>query len=159
MLTVLFVVIGLFMLLAVMPKMASNALQDAGTQDTKALPNGANTIYSTGLDTGITTVQATPVPVVEWELSAPALDTTALPDTKTMTYTIIEDDALPLDGSSTAVPGIATLVQTGAGGAGAAATTLKFRRPPTGKRYIGFKAVNSGTGDASGSSATLQIFA
>ena len=49
------------------------------------------------------------------------------------------------------------IVQTGAGGAGAAGQTFRFRLPSTAKRYVGFKATNSAAGNASGANATLEV--
>lgn len=50
------------------------------------------------------------------------------------------------------------IVQTGAGGVGAAAATFRFRLPQVTKRYIGFVITPSAnsTGDASGVSATFE---
>lgn len=67
------------------------------------------------------------------ELAAPALNTTQLTDAKVLTYTL-QDSA---DGSSWAAvdPGIST-TQTGAGGAGAAAKTVRLRFPANTRRYV-----------------------
>jgi len=49
------------------------------------------------------------------------------------------------------------LVQTGAGGAGAAAATARFAIPSDCERYVRVTATNSGTGDASGASMTVNL--
>ncbi|MGC4004692.1 MAG: hypothetical protein QM811_16860 [Pirellulales bacterium] len=49
------------------------------------------------------------------------------------------------------------LVQTGAGGAGAAAATKRIPLPTNVKKNIRLKGVKSGSGDASGSTATLEL--
>lgn len=92
---------------------------------------------------------------VEYILTAPALATGVLGDGATMKYGILMDTVEPIDGSSVVLmPDV--IVQTGAGSAGAAAATYRFRLPSTATRFIGFKATNSAAGDASGSSATLE---
>lgn len=70
---------------------------------------------------------------VVFELAAPALTTAQLADTKVVTYTL-QDSA---DGSSfAAVDPLITTTQTGAGGAGAAAKTIRFRLPINARRYV-----------------------
>jgi hypothetical protein len=49
------------------------------------------------------------------------------------------------------------LVQTGAGGAGAAAATARFRLPTDCERYVRVSAVNSAAGDASDKSVTAEL--
>lgn len=70
---------------------------------------------------------------VVFELAGPALLTAQLADTKVVTYTL-QDSA---DGSSfAAVDPLITTTQTGAGGAGAAAKTVRFRLPANTRRYV-----------------------
>lgn len=70
---------------------------------------------------------------VVFELAAPVLTTTQLTDAKVVTYTL-QDSA---DGSSFAsVDPLITTTQTGAGGAGAAAKTIRFRLPVNTRRYV-----------------------
>jgi hypothetical protein len=70
---------------------------------------------------------------VVFELAGPALLTAQLADTKVVTYTL-QDSA---DGSSfAAVDPLITTTQTGAGGAGAAAKTVRFRLPSNTRRYV-----------------------
>jgi hypothetical protein len=70
--------------------------------------------------------------------------TAALVDTKTITLTV-KDSAD--DSSFAAVPSLATLVQTGAGGAGAAAATRRVRLPGSTRQFLRVDAaVESGGG-------------
>lgn len=70
---------------------------------------------------------------VVFELAGPALTTAQLSDTKVVTYKL-EDSA---DGSSFAtVDPLIQTTQTGAGGAGAAAKTIRFRLPANTRRYV-----------------------
>jgi hypothetical protein len=130
------------------------AVKDANLNVTKALPNGAATIYSDGIDLGHGS-RGDFLAEVELKVSAPALTTTQLPDTKTMTYTVQHDDAVGF--GTVADLYSAVIVQTGAGGAGAAAATFTLRLPVDVKRYVRIKAVNSGAGDASGASLTCEV--
>jgi hypothetical protein len=70
---------------------------------------------------------------VVFELAGPALTTAQLTDAKVVTYAL-QDSA---DNSSWAAvdPAIST-TQTGAGGAGAAAKTVRFRLPANTRRYV-----------------------
>lgn len=134
----------------------SPSLGDASAKLTLALPNGAATTYATpGIDTGVTPGLGVQNKDVEFLLTAPALNTTQLPDTKTMKYSILLDTVNPIDASST-VHLADVITQTGAGGAGAAAATFRFKLPSNASRILGFKAVGSASGDASGASATLE---
>lgn len=70
---------------------------------------------------------------VVFELAGPALTTAQLSDTKVVTYTL-QDSA---DGTNwLAVDPAITTTQTGAGGAGAAAKTVRFRVPANTRRYV-----------------------
>ena len=148
---------GLAMLaLALMAGMADlPSLKDVNLKLTRALPASNTTVYATpGIDTGVTPagVQSKDV---EWVLSAPALTTAQLGDAATMKYSILHDTVDPVDGSSVALH-TDCITQTGAGGAGAAAATFRFKLPSDGKRILGFKVVNSANADASAASATLE---
>ena len=73
------------------------------------------------------------IEAVVFELAAPALTTAQLTDAKVVTYTL-QDSA---DNSSwAAVDPLITTTQTGAGGAGAAAKTIRFRVPTNTRRYV-----------------------
>lgn len=70
---------------------------------------------------------------VVFELAAPACTTAQLTDAKVLTYTL-QDSA---DGTTfAAVDPLITTTQTGAGGAGAAAKTVRFRVPANTRRYV-----------------------
>ena len=127
-------------------------IQDAALKVTKALPAAAATANSDSIDLGQSTAD-TINESFSVKLSAPAVANLA--DTKTITYTF-QDSA---DNSSfSAIPELATLVQTGAGGVGASATTRTVRLPATARRYIRVSAaVASAGGDNTASSLTLQL--
>lgn len=129
-------------------------VQDANFIKTKALPNGANTVYSSGLDLGALSDRGARVAEIEFKLSAPALATAALPDTKTIKYSVQTDSDSAFGSPTDLMTNI--LTQTGASGAGAAAATKRFRLPTDSERYVRIKAINDGTGDASGSELTLE---
>lgn len=131
-----------------------NQVKDAQMASTKALPNGAATVYLDGIDTEVTPKGDHPG-TVEWLLEAPAMTTAEMPDAKTMTYSILTDTVAPIDGSSTVLmPNV--IVQTGAGGVGCAAAEYRFRLPSNAGRILGARAVGSATGNSSTKSATLR---
>ena len=129
------------------------AVKDTLLKATKALPNGAATVYSDGLDLGHGS-RGDFLAAADFKVSAPALATAQLPDTKTMTFSIQHDDDAAFGTVADLYPGV--IVQTGADGAGAAAATFTARLPVDVKRYVRVKAVNSGAGDASGASLTFE---
>jgi hypothetical protein len=130
-----------------------HSLKDVNLKLTLALPNGAATTTSTSIDSGKTTAQGEGKGV-ELLLTAPALNTTQQPDAKTLKYDILHSDNSDL--SSPTVYITTALTQTGAGGAGAAANTFRCRMASDAKRYWGFRATGSASGNASGASATLE---
>jgi hypothetical protein len=92
---------------------------------------------------------------VEFVLTAPAVNATMAPDTRTFTYSIITSDAADLSNPTLLMPGV--IVQTGAASAGAASASHRFRLPSNTKRYVGVRVVSGGsTGNASAVSATLE---
>lgn len=133
--------------------MSLRNLKDATNIKTKALPDGIASIYTDGIDLGHS-ANGEWLAGVEFEIEAPILTTTELPDTKTMTYDV-EMDTDPLFGSPTTLYA-GMLVQTGAGAAGAAAASKRFALPANVERYVRVKASNSGAGDATGKSVTFQ---
>jgi hypothetical protein len=80
------------------------------------------------------------------------------PDTRTMTYDVISSASSDL--SSPTTIGTAVIIQTGAGGVGAATTTARYKPASNCARYIGLK-VTSGASitDSSAVSATLEFVA
>lgn len=127
-------------------------LQDNNLIETGTLPAGATSTQTTSLDTR-TGPFGTFVPErVEFLLSVPALTSTQLPNSDTITYNILQS----VDGATwtTLYPGV--LVQTGASSAGAAANTFNFRPPVGCSRYLAAQAVGVAGVAASGSSFTLS---
>jgi hypothetical protein len=124
--------------------------QDASVNPAaKALPSSGGGTASTA---SIDLLSANVLRDVEFEIQAPALGVTPLPNGETMTYKV-EDSA---DDSSFATVYDSVVVQTGAGGAGAAAATVRFRVPAESRRYIRVTATSSASaGDASGSTVSL----
>lgn len=133
---------------------AGYAVRDGALKVTRALPNGAAAVTSTSIDLGHGTT-GSHVTDTEFLIESPALTTAQLPDTKKITYDVVT--SVNADLSSPTVVAAAVLVQTGAEGAGAAAAEQRFRLPSDCKRYVGIKATNDGTGNASGVSATLSM--
>ncbi len=131
-------------------------LKDTQLKGTRALPSAASTtVDGATIDTGAST-RADFVAPCEFLLTVPALNTTQLPDTKTVTYSVLE--SANSDMSSPTVKYTGVLTQTGAGSAGAAGATFKFRTEVNPSRYVGVRAVTgSGTGDCSAASATLEM--
>jgi hypothetical protein len=130
------------------------AVKDALLKVTKALPNGAATVYSDGIDLGHGS-RGDFLAHAEVKVSGPALTTTQQPNAKTLTYTIQHDDDAAFGTVADLYPSV--LVQTGAGGVGAAAAEFAARLPVDVKRYVRVKAVGSATGDSSGSSLTFEV--
>ncbi|MDE2100060.1 MAG: hypothetical protein KGL39_22590 [Patescibacteria group bacterium] len=136
-------------------------VQDANQQITVALPNAASTTVNStnSLDTMCGST-ADFLALSEILITAPALNTTVLPDTKTMTYALLASANSNMAGATVVVN--SALVQTGAGSAGAAAATERIRLPTNivaqGGRYIGLQAVSgANTTNAAASSAKLQM--
>lgn len=135
-------------------------LRDAALKLSLALPNGAaNTLTNPAIDTGQSSGGNAALcgtdGMTEYLITVPALNTTQLPDAKTMKYDVVWADNAAL--TTNAVTYIAAaLTQTGAGGAGAAGATFRCRLPSTAKRYVGLKATGSASGDATAAAATLE---
>jgi hypothetical protein len=128
-------------------------LKDANLTVTRALPNGAAAVTSASIDLGHTTNGEVPGDV-EFLITAPAMATALMGDGKTMIYAVVSSANADL--SSPTVVYDRVLVQTGAGGAGCAAGSARFRLPSNAQRYVGVRATGSATGDATGSSFTLE---
>ncbi len=129
-------------------------VKDALLKVTKALPNGAANVTSDSIDTGKSS-RGEHLARCELLLSAPALTTGQQPDAKTLTYDILGSDNSDLSAPSVTVAG--AIVQTGAGGAGAAASEYRYKLPSNGPKYWGFKATGSAAGNSSNASATLEM--
>lgn len=130
---------------------------DASLKQSLALPNAASTTVAvaTGFDTQATTKDDF-LALCELLFTAPTLNTTILPDTRTMTYNLIASATANL-ASPTIVDVL--LIQTGAGGVGAAGSSRRFRLPTnigTIGRYVGLQIVSgASTTNASATTATL----
>ncbi len=131
------------------------ALKDTQVKGTRALPSAASTtVDGAAIDLGHG-ASGDYLAQSEFKVSAPAVTTTMVPDTRTMTYSIIHSDNSDLSSPSVLISSIIT--QTGAGGAGAAAASATFRVPLDVKRYLGVRIVSGiSTTDSSAVSATLE---
>jgi len=132
-------------------------LKDALLTLTLVLASGAATVVSESIDTGKSTDLAQQPGSIEGILTVPTLTASQLPDAVTMKYDIIFSDKADLSDPVVYIAGAIT--QVGAAGAGAVANTYRFRLPTNGKRYLGFRATNGGTGNASAVSAILELAA
>ena len=120
-----------------------------------ALPAGASTtVNGASIDLSTNTAfHAT----VELELvsSSSTLSTSALPDTRTLTYTLQESTD---DTTFTDVYVLSEALMTGAGGAGDTANTARFRLPSDISQYIRVECVSGvSVGDCSGSTMALTM--
>jgi len=133
----------------------AHAVKDAQLTNTRALPAAASATVdgaALNLDHGSF---GDFLADTEFKLSAPAVNATMAPDTRTFTYSIIHSDNADLSSPTVLYPSVIT--QTGAGGVGAAATSFTFRVPVDVKKYIGTRVVSgASTADASAVSATLE---
>lgn len=129
------------------------ALGDAQHSKTKALPSGASTIYSDPVDRGPAADRDLHLAPCELQVDAPALAVGQLADASTMTYLVQHSD----DDSTYVTINPSVGVQTGAGGAGAAAATYRYALPSTVKRYVRVGATNSGADDAKDASLTMGL--
>ena len=129
-------------------------VKDASLKVTRLLPNGAAAVTSTSIDTG-TNPTGDQLAPVEFLITGPAMGVTPMPNAKTMTYAVVTSASADLSSPTVLYDGV--LIQTGAGGVGCAAGTARFRLPSTAQRYIGLRATGSAAGDATASSATLEI--
>lgn len=134
--------------------MSQQLREDAQLTNTRALPSGASTVNSAGIDLDVT-VNSNFAANCEMEVVAPAVNATELPDTQTLTY-VLQHDTDPAFGSATSLTA-SLIVQTGAGGAGAVSQTVRFQLPSNVKRYVRLRVTKSGTGDASGKTATMKL--
>lgn len=126
------------------------ALKDADLIITKAMPAAAATANSASIDLEQTPPNELPVEVL---IEVPALP--ALEDGKDATITF-QDSAD--DSSFAAVDQIAAITLTGAGGAGASATSMRFRLPSDIRRYIRFSAaVEAAGGDNTAVDVTMSL--
>lgn len=130
------------------------SVRDVNLISTVTLPVGAATTVGSAIDLGLST-RGQYLAQAELLIEAPALTTGQLPDTKTITYDVIQSVNSDLSSPTVLVAGI--LVQTGAGGAGAAAATARFRPATNVAQYIGIRATGVATVAASGSKTTGSL--
>jgi len=88
-------------------------------------------------------------------LPAPVLNTTELPDTQTMIYDVQCDADEDFTDATTIAKEV--IKQTGAGAAGAAAVTARFRVPSTCEQYVRIAATKSGAGTAATAALTHEV--
>jgi hypothetical protein len=130
-------------------------MKDGLLKKTAALPAAAGSTSTAGIDLEEGT-RGDFLANCEFLLTAPALTTTQLPDTKTMTYKL-EHDTDSAFGTATTIAA-SVITQTGAGGAGAAGSTFRFRAATTVKRYVRATATGGAAiGDCSAASMTLEL--
>lgn len=130
----------------------SRRLADANLTKTKALPAAGASNASASIDLG-STVLGPAADNIEVLISLPA--TPSLADTKSVTLTL-KDSAD--DSTFAAITGVSTLVVTGAGGAGASASSRQIRLPSTTRRYLRLDAaVEASGGDNTAISTTLKV--
>jgi hypothetical protein len=134
--------------------MAAFAIGDALLKQTKTLPATATTATTSAIDLGHGT-NGQNLADHEFVLEAPALTTGELGDTNTIIYDVITSASSDLSSPTTVIDNIIT--QTGAGGAGAAAVTKRFRLPSDCQRYVGVVATASAADDASAKSMVLSL--
>jgi hypothetical protein len=125
-------------------------LVDENFEVTKALPAAAANNNTDALDLEQTT--GGQIEAIAFEIAVPALP--ALVEAKTVTITV-QDSA---DGTNFAAidPAISTVI-TGGVGNGAAAKTVRFRLPPSARRYVRLNtAVLADGGNNTGVSLTFR---
>lgn len=130
-----------------------HGVKDAALRQTKTLPAGAATVYSTAIDLGALSYLGSRLAPMTGKVTGPAVNTTQLPDAQTLKYTVQHSD----DNVTFTDLYADVLTQTGAGGAGAAEASAKHAIPVDCKRYVRIKCVKSGAGDASASSLTHEL--
>ena len=136
--------------------MKSYELRDAELIKEDALPNNASTtVNGTAIDLGIASGQnSSRLAPCELLLSAPALTTTMLPSTKTMTYSLQCDEDSAFGSPRTLVASCIT--QTGTASSGAAAAAYRMKLPSDCERYIRAVAV-SGDSVTDSSSKKMKL--
>ena len=135
-------------------------LSDASLSTTTPLPTAASTAVTGAATDLLNGPFSDNPPMMEWEIDAPALAVTQLPNTDIVTYAVVMSANANM--SSPVLIYDSVLVQTGAGGVGAAAATARFRLPfqPGGQnaslRYLAVRATTgAGTDNCSAASYTL----
>jgi len=135
-------------------------LTDASLSTTTALPSSANTAVTGAATDTLNSSYADTAQRMEWEIDAPALNTTQLPNNAMMSYAVVMSASSNMGSPVLIYDNV--IQQTGAGGAGAAAATARFRLPfqPGGQnstlRYLAIRATGAnGNANCAASSYTL----
>ena len=130
---------------------ARNIVDASLNQTDAALPGADGTVYSDAFDLGAESYKGENY---ELEIAMPALTTTHLPNADTLTVNVCAGSTT----TPTAVILGAVSVQTGAGGTGAAANTVRVRLPSNCPQYVRAQFVAAGgTGDMSGEDAVVGL--
>ncbi len=129
--------------------------KDANLVKTFALPNGAAATVSVGIELPQSANGQFSLDH-EFQIDLPALGVTPLPNARTQIVSV--ETATDLAFTSPVVVYPEVVRQTGAGGAGDAAKSARFRIPSNVLKYVRVKVTGSATGDASGSNATLTTY-
>ena len=137
-----------------LPLLGMAGLHDLALQVTKALPSGASTVATDGIDLE-NSANAHHSGGFELLVQAPALVVGELADTETMKYDVYHDTAVGFGTEALLLRDV--VVQTGAGGAGAAAQNVAVALPSHVSRYVRVKATNSAALDCSGKTLTVDV--
>lgn len=129
-------------------------MKDVDLKETKALPAGAASTTSDAINLGVSSRGVTPGEM-ELLITYPDLTLLQLPDTKTMTYTLLGSA-----NSDLSAPSIIEVVKTQTGATGTdpcPGGTIRRRVPADGPQYWGLKATGVATADGSASSMSIQL--
>ena len=130
----------------------SRLIRDALLVVTRTLPAANDNNNSASIDLG------DPTPSLHGENHELSLEMPALPNLATATTATVTVQDSANDTDFAAIPGLATLVLTGAGGVGSAAVTRPVRLPSTVRRYIRVNvAVANSGGDNTASTFTFRV--
>lgn len=129
-------------------------VKDKLQKKTKALPAGAASTTSDALDLENTT-RGEQVSLVELLITYPALALALLPDTKTMTYTLLGSA-----NSDLSAPTVSLVIKTQTGATGTdpcAGGEIRYKPASDAPRYWGIKATGVATVDGSTKSMTIEM--
>ena len=131
--------------------------QDANLIASGNLPTAtSSTTSSTALDLGMGVMDQFAAERVNFTINAPALAVGELPNGDTVTYSVWSSPNANLSSPVEYIP--SALVQTGAGGVGAAANTFTFSVPSTINRYL-FVEATTGAGAAASANTAFTLSA
>jgi hypothetical protein len=132
-------------------------VKDAQLSVEIALPTGASSVYTAGIDLGVSDrAQFDGGRRVELLIEGPLLVVGKLANASTMTYEV-QHDTDSAFGTAESLYGGPNLTQTGAGGVGAAAASKRVALPTDVKRYVRLKCTNSDALDASAVKGKLSL--